>query len=138
MTISQLKEDSKFLRLTEKQQTFVLKMCETNGDTVKSAHYAYDCKDDASAKAMAYQQLKKAEIKALVVEFVEIIDKRVTKEELLSKLGDRFRRCEDDELILDYAERISKMEGWDTKPSQSVPEPPKAQSDFEKVSLLEK
>ena len=136
MTLSQLKEDSKFLRLTDKQKTFVLVFCETNGDKVKAAHTAYDCKSDESALAMAYSALRNPVIKAIVTQFVEIVSNRYTKDELLDKLGSHLRNCKDDEAILKYAALISKLEGWEVKPASTPPGDPQS-SDEEKIRQLE-
>jgi hypothetical protein len=135
MTISQLKEDSKFLRLTDKQKAWVVAYCESNGDKLKAAHAAFNCRTDGSAQSISYQQLRNPLIKALVSDFVELVETRVTKDEMLSILGDRFRRCSDDKYILEFAAQIAEMEGWNMKPSA----PPKStgQTDFEKVSALE-
>lgn len=138
MTLTQLKEDSKFLRLTEKQKTFVLTFCETNGNKVKAGHAAYDCRDDDSAKAMAYSALRNATIKALVAQFVEVVSERYTKDELLDKLGGHLRKCTDDEMILKYAERISKLEGWDVKPAAPAPGGPSDEDDLDQIRKLEK
>jgi hypothetical protein len=136
MTLTQLKEDSKFLRLTEAQKNFVLKFCETE-DKVAAAHLAWRCKTDASAIAMANKALRQKEISVLVSEFVEIVEDKVSKDEMLALLGRRFRACSDDELVLKFAERISKLEGWDVKPA-APPEPPKSPSSvFDEVARLE-
>lgn len=138
MTLTQLKEDSKFLRLTEAQKNFVLKFCETE-DKVVAAHAAWRCKSDASAIAMANKALRQKEINVLVSEFVEIVEDKVSKDEMLAVLGRRFRASSDDELILKFAERISKLEGWDVKPSAPAnPTDPQAPSVFEEVARLEK
>ena len=136
MTLSQLKEDSKFLRLTEKQQKFVLAFCESGGNKIKAGHAAYECKSDDSAQAMAYSALRNPVIKALVTEFVEIVPERFTKDELLDRLGGCLRRCTDDEKILKYAGMISDLEGWKIKPT-TTPVDPGAKSDEEKIRELE-
>jgi hypothetical protein len=139
MTLTQLKEDSKFLRLTEAQKNFVLKFCETE-DKVAAAHLAWRCKSDASAIAMANKALRQKEISVLVSEFVEIVEDKVSKDEMLAVLGRRFRASSDDELILKFAERISKLEGWDVKPSAPTVNPtdPSPPSVFDEVARLEK
>lgn len=136
MTLTQLKEDSKFLRLTEKQKAWTLAFCETGGDKLKAGYAGFNCRSDASAIAISYQQLKNPVIHLLVNEFVELVDTRITKDELLSKLGDRFRRSDDDEIILKIADRISKLEGWDIKPS-GPPETPSG-TGLDEVLALEK
>lgn len=134
MTISQLKEDSKFLRLTDKQKTFVLVYIETN-DKVRAAHAAYSCKDDDSALAMAYSALRNPVIKSLITQFVEIVSNRFTKEELLDKLGSHLRNTTENDFILKYAALITKLEGWEAKPDRDGD--PQSNED-EKVRALER
>lgn len=135
MTISQLKEDSKFLRLTDKQKTWVIAFVESNGDKLKAARAAYNVNTDGSAMAMSYSALRNPLIKAIVSQFVEIIETRLTREEVLSMLGDRARKCDDDETFLKLVQQITRIEGWETKPTTPPPNP---KSDFEKVLEAER
>lgn len=63
--------------------------------------------------------------------------KRLTKDEMLQRLGSRFRVCTNDEMILKYADRISKLEGWDVKPS-TAPATPQGENGLDAVLQMEK
>ncbi len=122
MLLSQLLEDSRYLTLTEKQKVFVRTYCETQ-DLVKAGHLAWNTKgDDSRARQLGQQFLaKNSGASQLIGKFIKLPDDRVTREEMLSKLGQRFKLCTDDKLVLEYSERISKIEGWDTKAAPPIP-----------------
>lgn len=82
--LEELRKESSYLQLTDKQKIFVEAYVVKGGDQVEAALKAYDCKSRASARAIAYTQMGDIRIIMLLNKYVG--GSSVTREQLLALL----------------------------------------------------
>jgi hypothetical protein len=123
MTLDELKQDSLFITLPENYKKFVVLYLESNGAKTDSALKTWNCKNSASADAMARRALNRPDVRMLVAKFFGENPAEVpfTQDELLGFISKKVRTLPDEEeaLRFNYVKILLDMNGWKQKPTDA-------------------
>jgi hypothetical protein len=123
VTVDELKQDSLFITLPENYKKFVVLYLESNGAKTDSALKTWNCKNSASADAMANRALNRADVKMLVAKFFGDNPDEVpfSQNELLGFISKKVRTLpkEEEALRFNYVKILLDMNGWKQKPTEA-------------------
>jgi hypothetical protein len=140
MSIDELKQDSLFITLPENYKKFVVLYLESNGAKTDSALKTWNCKNSASADAMANRALNRADVKMLVAKFFGENPEEVpfSLDELKGFVSKKIRTLtkEEEDLRFKYVQVFLDMEGWKKKPTDA-PKGESGPSVWDEVRQLE-
>jgi hypothetical protein len=123
MSIDELKQDSLFITLPENYKKFVVLYLESNGAKTDSALKTWNCKNSASADAMARRALNRPDVKLLVAKFFgENPDEEpFNLDELKGFVSKKIRTLtkEEEDLRFNYIKILLDMNGWKQKPTEA-------------------
>jgi hypothetical protein len=115
-----------FLALSDGDKKFVAELLENGNEKRAAAHVAWNCKDDASADSMANSSLRKPKVKYLLDEYfgVNVLRKIPSREELAASAWERFQSARDGNEAHKWAQMVSTVMGYNTKPQEAPPTGP--------------
>lgn len=132
--LDELRKESSYLQLTDKQKCFVEAYIAKGGDQVDAAMQAYDCNSRASARAIAYAQLGDIRIIMLINKYVGG-GETVSREQFLALLWRELNRKGLDPrykiTMLQQFERLSAFSSDKTPKPAPVSEPTDTYQDAE-------